>query len=121
MQCIPCSLFFRSNRSIIDTDKSRQGNKHEKYDLAGDVQEGNYEKLNPRAFTSEGNIFSRENFTINYIEIFVEGTVFSASQRNFSQDRRVDNLSDSEEEDDEVQQEFADDISQQVERLMNQV
>ena len=94
---------------------------HEKYDLAGDVQEGNYEKLNPRAFTSEGNIFSRENFTINYIEIFVEGTVFSASQRNFSQDRRVDNLSDSEEEDDEVQQEFADDISQQVERLMNQV
>ena len=47
--------------------------------------------------------------------------MFSASQRNFSQDRRVDNLSDSEEEDDEVQQEFADDISQQVERLMNQV
>jgi hypothetical protein len=30
-------------------------------------------------------------------------------------------LSESEEEDDEVQQEFADDIAQQVERLMNQV
>ena len=104
--------------AVVHSDKCLW---HEKYDLAGDVQEGNYEKLNPRAFTSEGNISSRENFTINYIEIFVEGTVFSAIRRNFSQDRRVDNLSDSEEEDDEVQQEFADEISQQVERLMNQV
>ena len=53
--------------------------------------------------------------------IFVAGVAFSAIQRNCSQDTRVDNLSESEEEDDEVQQEFADDVAQQVERLMNQV
>ena len=54
--------------------------------------------------------------------IFVAGVAFSAIQRNFSQDTRVDALSESEEdEDDEVQQEFADDIAQQVERFMNQV
>ena len=53
--------------------------------------------------------------------IFVAGVAFSAIQRNFSQDTRVYTLSESEEEDDEVQQEFADDIAQQVERLMNQV
>ena len=55
------------------------------------------------------------------MEIYVAAVAFSAQQRNFSQDARVDNVSDSEEEDDEVQQEFADDIRQQVDRLMNQV
>ena len=53
--------------------------------------------------------------------IFVAGVAFSAIKRNFSQDTRVDALSESEEEDNEVQQELADDIAQQVERLMNQV
>ena len=104
--------------AVVHSDKCLW---HEKYDLAGDQQEGNYDKLNPDAFTSEGKQhFSRKNIK-NYMCIFVAGVAFSAIQRNFSQDARVDALSESEEEDDEVQQEFADDIAQKVERLMNQV
>lgn len=37
--------------AVVHSDKCLW---HEKYDLAGDQEEGNYDKLNPDAFTTEG-------------------------------------------------------------------